>query len=442
MTRCRFPVIRRRFWNCLLLLAVSVPAAAFDLNGWTWKRPIENQGATGYVGLNITPDVFDQSQPSLNDLRILDKNGGLVPFIINWERTASREKREARSLQMINATFEAGKFSRVTLDFGESVQKSQLQVSLSGDNYRRAALIEGSTDTLAWESIAEKQWLFDVSLPDRRYKFDTLNFPVNNFRYLRLTVENMPDDPRRITIENVSAQFVVTTPGRLEPIEAKLTATHVDSFRGDSIYEFDLGYRNLPVAAVEFGVENPWFHRAYDLSGRNSTTETLSVRAESGTQQRERESPWQGIRGGVLYRIGDPEKVKESVKIGGLDAPYRYLQLRIHNGDDRALKLTTATAFLGSAQLAFDYETGEEYTLAGGNSSAGAPSFDLATAKPKLQAGVGPRVTLGAIQWLNDSQPQAPWTERNAGILWTGLIVAAGAMLFLVLKNLKQTGSQ
>ena len=58
--------------------------------------------------------------------------------------------------------------------------------------------------------MAENLWFFDVRLQGRKFTLDTLTFPRNNFRYLRLTVYNMTDDPRRITIESAKAAFYRT----------------------------------------------------------------------------------------------------------------------------------------------------------------------------------------------------------------------------------------
>lgn len=425
-----------------LIVVACVANAAFDFNGWSWRSTIETGNASGFVRLDVTPEVFDRSQPSLNDLRVLDATNNLVPFVIRWDRTPQQEKREPRPVKMLNPTYESGKFSRVTLDFGSPVEKSQVRVGLSGNNYRRAASLEGSTDSLNWEKIPDEFWLFDVSLPDKSYRFDTLNFPTNNFRYMRLTVSNMPDDPRRITIDSADASFTVQTSSTLTPLAAKLIGARQDEKTHESIFEFDLGYRNLPVAAVGFEFADPWFHRGYDLLGRNSTTESVSIRGESETRSREQETPWEGVRSGILYKIVDKDRTSESTRVTDISASYRYLQLRVQNGDNPQLKLNAGTAYLANVALVFDCRTGQAPYLIGGNPGCNAPDYDLANALPNLDAKRKPTVKLGPFEALKQVQVLEPWTERHGNLIWVALIVAAAGMIGMILKNLRQTPSE
>ena len=70
----------------LLLGTTPAPGATLDMAKWSWQRPISVQDASGFIRLSIPPEVFDQSQSGLNDLRILDNNNRLVPHVIHWGR--------------------------------------------------------------------------------------------------------------------------------------------------------------------------------------------------------------------------------------------------------------------------------------------------------------------------------------------------------------------
>jgi len=191
---------------CLTGIVTSADAA-IDLTGWRWQRSIDVQTSPGFVRLVITPEIFDESHGSLNDLRVIDESNRLVPHVIHWGRVKEIQSHEGRPDRLLNAAFVPGTYARATADFGETTEKNHIKVHLSGQNYRRRALLEGSNDSRTWEVVAEDIWLFDVSLPGQTFKVDTIQFPTNNFRYLRLTVYNMADDPRRITIETVNSTF-------------------------------------------------------------------------------------------------------------------------------------------------------------------------------------------------------------------------------------------
>jgi hypothetical protein len=424
----------------LIGMAIAATAAAepFDTKGWSWKRPLETGGAAGFVQVPVPAEVFDQSQPSLADLRVLDSRGELAQNAVFFGRTADVVRVEWKPAQLVNRAFEPAKLERATLDFGQTVLKNRVRLSLSGDNYRRRALVEASTDTLAWERVAENLFLFDISLPGKQFKVDTLEFPENNFRYLRVTVFNMPDDPRRVEI--VSAEAALErriTAKELLPVDAVLTASRIDKDLRASVFEWDLRWRNLPVAMASFEIDDPYFDRAFELLGRNETTRTVTARIEGGTENREEEAPWQPLGSGVLYRILEQDKTVESLKAEWISAPCRFLQLRVMNGDNPPLRLKGAKFQRRTASIVFDARQAESYSLIGGNPGAGMPNFDIARAVRNLDERPMAEAKLGAPVALAADAELAPWSERNAILIYGALGAAVVAMLFLILRGMK-----
>ena len=64
---------------CWLTVAATAQAG-FDSSGWYWQRSMDVQSLSGFVSLSIPPEVFDESQPSLNDLRVVDENNVLAHY--------------------------------------------------------------------------------------------------------------------------------------------------------------------------------------------------------------------------------------------------------------------------------------------------------------------------------------------------------------------------
>ncbi len=327
----------------------------------------------------------------------------------------------------------------MTVDFGERVEKNLLQVNLSGRNYRRRALLEGSDDTRNWEVIAEDLWLFDVSVEGQNFKVDTLKFPASNLRYLRLTVYNMSDDPRRITIETVRGAFqrielekeLVSVPVR------QMVPSHQED-KKESVFDLDLGFRNLPLVGLQFEVTDPYFYRGYELCGRNELREKVRRKTETGADSIERDAPWRYVQRGVLYRIQDKTKINESLKVEGIHAPYRYLRLRIFNGDNPPLQINGVSVRRRETSLMFQAQTGKRYVLIGGKLNVGKADYDLAKAVQGLDELKLPGIRLGSPTILTHKEQLPPWTERYGIILWIVLVLAVSVMVWLIAKNLKK----
>jgi hypothetical protein len=430
--------MKRLLLLVLLLGTATTASATFDHSGWGWQRPIAVGRNSGFVRLAITPEIFDQSQAELNDLRVLDSSNSLAPHVVHWGRFRELRRLEWLPARLLNETFLPEDFSRVTIDFQEMTEKNRIEVTLSGENYRRRALLEGSNDSKTWEVVAEDLWLFHVSLQGQKFKLDTLKFPANNFRYLRLTVYNMSDDPRRITIQSVKGAFYRTESKKelvLVPVESIQTSS--DKRKKQSIFELDLGFRNLPIVMIKCQFNTPYFYRGYELLGRNQAVEKVRSKTESGWKTVERKVPWKSVNRGILYRTRYRKKIGESVEIESIHAPYRYLQLRVFNGDNPPLQLGGVTVFRRDTSLVFRAKSGQPYRLIGGNSKARAAEYDLAKAVRGVDEFSLPVVHPGPSAVLAPKKEMVPWSERHSVAILLVLFFAVGVMLRFIVKNLR-----
>lgn len=317
-------------------------------------------------------------------------------------------------------------------------KKNRIKVNLSGENFRRRVILEGSNDSKTWEVVAEDLWLFHVGIQGQNFKVDTLKFPQNNFRYMRLTAYNMSDDPRRITIQSVKGAFYRTESEKeLVAVPVKSIQTSFDKKRNQSIFELDLGFRNLPVVTMECEINTPYFYRAYELRGRNQATEKVRRKTESGWKTVEQKVSWKPVHSGVLYRTRYKNKISASLQLEGLNAPYRYLQLRVYNGDNPPLQLNRVAIFRRETSLVFQARPGQNYVLIGGNSKARPADYDLAKAVRGVDEFTLPVVHPGESAMLEPKEEMIPWSERHGAVILIVLIFAVGVTLGFIIKNLR-----
>jgi hypothetical protein len=138
-------ILRTHFLPIVLLFLVvhpmSVWAQAWDNAGWQWQAPIRVPSTSGdFVRLNLNLEVVDKARSTLSDLRIVDDEGALVPHIVHRDRPEP-PKEVWQTAGLINNSYEEGESTQVTIPFGNREQRNSLRVTLSGDNYRRYALL-------------------------------------------------------------------------------------------------------------------------------------------------------------------------------------------------------------------------------------------------------------------------------------------------------------
>ena len=428
--------MKRLVLACLFFAAAATALAAFDTKEWQWKAPIQPPpSATGFVLLPLPPAVFDQSQRGMNDLRILDDQGNLAPHLI--EREASAPSVEWKKVDLLNPVYQPGLHARVTLDFGSQVKKNLIRASLSGDNYRRKALVEGSVDGQQWDRLDDNLFLFAIHVPDHSYRVDTLRLPENDFRYLRLTVFPMEDE-KEITIQSVEAALEKPAANAAADLPITSSSLRFDEKNRETILDLDLGYRNLPIEELRLSIATPYFHRPYVLEGRNAARHTIRVRTETGWNDREEEAPWNYAGGGVLYRLAGGSGTAELTSMERVEAPYRFLRVRFIEGDNPPLTLDPkkTSVLWRQPKLFFEIKAGRSYSLLWGNAKASAPSYDLASAIPDRASLAHTTVALGPPLALATEQKIVPWTERHGGLMTALFLLAALAVGAFLVRSL------
>ena len=433
------------FFTLGVFCATAGAQIPFDSSNWTWEAKIIALDApSGFVRLLLTPEVADGARPLLTDLRIVDPRGFLVPHVVSTPRKKS--VRRWTAVRLINRTFQEGEFVRATLDFGGRNLKDHIRVTLSGDNYRRFAVLEGSEDGASWSTV-DSAWLFHFRDGDLVYDARVLRFPVNDFAYLRLTAYNMEDEPGTIDMLKVETSHRVAPEGP-GPVPLDIRVIRVepeDEDKNVTILDIDTGFRHLPLSALSVDPTTPYFYRRYELLGRDALTEPYDRRTESGPEPMVRDVPWSTLRCGVFYRIERDESVDEELTINEVGRSFRYLRLRIVNGDDAPLDIALQDIEVTRdtlSTLLFDYRPGERYRLYWGNPKATAARYDLGRSVEGIDSPAPPKVEIGAITRLIEDTGPESFLERYTWLLWAVLGLVVVIMSAIIVRNLRSLSSE
>lgn len=427
---------------CACALApVLGDASGSDFTDWTWKRSINLHGATGFVKIPISSEIFNDSQIYLQDLRVINDTNDPVPHLLQWDDSGKRLRTEWKSAKLLNSSRIDKKYSRVVADFGRTEEKNAVQVDTSGANFRRRVELEGSNDSVRWEKLTGVFLLFDVAVQGRQQRLDVLTLPLNNFRFLRITVYNMPDESEPITIQAVKcASRKVTAENDLIALSTKSLSITQDNDRKETLVRIDLGFKNLPINRIRIQADDPFFYRGFSISAGNDPNtsgkdrkETFRTKAEPQTE------PIRYLCSGVFYRIRDKEDSRESLVLEDIYIPYRYVELRIYNGDNPPLNITSVGLWRGAVDLIFEARAGRSYSLLGGNQAARAPDYDLSSSIRDLNKGNLPAVRTGPS--TKGAEKKTPWTERHGTLILALLIVLAGGVGFFIFRSMRNLPS-
>ncbi len=448
----RMPMLRLMALAALALLAASVAAAwagEDDENLARWpsvaavRLGTEAPPARGLAEFALTPEAISKAQPGQGDLRLTDGAGLIVPYITRVDRGSSTPGLVLEPARMYNPVYVPGKSSSVTVDFGAAKARTEIDVFTPGQNFRRRVMVEAGSDGQSWQVLRKGDWLFNVYDENGRYQYakTRVALPDNDFRYLRVTVFQAPDDPKDLPIEKVQSRFDKSTPPELAEVRIdpnSLTVAENPKLKATEI-EVDLVFEKLPLHEVVLSAGDEPFLRRVEVLGRNHKTIIIEQPVENAPpRKQEVEEPWRSLGGGVIHRFdmlttSRPEPAGEHDLSANLSVPLsggcRYLKLRIYNGDDAPLKRGSPILKVHRRRqyVAFQAKGAGPYKLYLGNADAAAPQYDLAHFADRLRAEGVTKATLDAVAPNPSYAPPVktiPWSEQHKGIIW-------GAMLFL-----------
>jgi len=417
-----------------------------DLSEWTHVADVELAAPPadkGLVELSLSPDAFDVSRTDLADLRLATDTGQTLPYVLRVSRGEPGQSVSYRPARMFNPTFIPGKQSTVTVDFGSRAKRTSVFIDTPGSNFRRRAMIEARQDGESWQVLRKTAWLFQITFEHGSHRKNQVVLSDNDFRYLRVTVFNSPDDPEQVIIRNVSARYVTSTPPGTLPVAINsATVTENPKLKVTDI-QVDLGYANLPLYDVAMSFETANFLRRVEILGRNVKWRTVSQPVESyAPRMRKLEQPWARLTGGTVHRFGsgNDQDFGSPLRLPA-SARYRYLLIRIHNGDDAPLKFTGVKVRRLQHYLAFQPQPAGPYRLYMGNPQAQRPKYDLVHFVENLRAKGVTHAALGQVgpNPLCEAEIEVvPWSERNKWLLWTALVAVLAALGILALRQARR----
>lgn len=409
-----------------LALLAAGPAATTYERGIDFSRP-------GKVVVVLDRETYERARPDLGDLRVVDDTGTAIPYLI--DRVGPEPEPVFREPLVRDRTFVRGRSASVTLDLREPVLKSELVLSLPGDNFRRRVKVEGRTKhEREWATITDDAYVFAVPAPAAA-RYETVQLPQNNQQFLKITVFNGPDDPPRLEILDAWIRPQERRKPREYPFAPRLTRAE-DPVGRETQLVLDLGARYQPFRAVVLDVADAGFFRG-------ATVEQRREPAAAGASEGAVPISWAPLLGQAsLYRFPDGGRTRECLRLEAAGRA-RVLRVRIRNRDDRPLEIRGVTVMVPQERLVFEAVAPHRYRLTYGDPRLEAPVYDVE------------RTVGDAALWIAqavDGRWQAPiarprdapalaWTERHPEVLWAGLVAAVGLLAGVTWKALRNAPS-
>lgn len=289
--------MRRLLAAAVLALFAAAPASALDVSSFRWVRTVEAERGLA----RFEPDgfMYEHAAAGFGDLRILDAKGRQVP----WRLSSVRGDERLQAARILNAGTQGGA-AVALLDFGpERVVRERIELDVPVRPFVGRAEVAGSHDRRTFTRLSSTA-IYDVRGATRAVSTAVV-FPQSDFRYYRIRATGVRE------IVGATAEGVEGGVALLP----RLANIDVRNQERRTVVDADLHHRGVWVHEIRFASSTTAFDRPVEVSGSMDGRSYFVA------------------GGGRLYRFGGAGETTVP-----LDSRYRYLRIRIANGDDEPLR--------------------------------------------------------------------------------------------------------
>lgn len=347
----------------LPVLLVGADAAA----SFRYTSPI--QAPPGWVVIELPDEVLDACRPGLPDLRVIDRSGAELPFVIDAPSLETPRRLPARDVESV-----AGSHTSALFDRGENPGwADRIELEIAGGSLLKPVTIEASEDRNNWAQIARGS----VFRAGAASSF-SLHFAPNDRRWWRVRL-----DDRNSAAVRLEAVTLREPSRRAAPRELALELRR-DPGEGQeaTTWMATLPAANLSASAVRIEAGDAAYHR------RVRVYERVLIRDEVDRVL---------IGEGSILRS---RQVEDSIRVRPPSS--RVIEIEVERSAGAELQVKGARVVIEPRRLVFHAGPDTSPQLAYGSPAAQQPGYDLASAlrhglPGELQKGtVGPRTDTGA----------------------------------------------
>lgn len=182
---------------CQLLVVLLLHASFAEGQSFNYKWKLDSVKQSGFHSIQISPELSRFLRADFNDLRIVDESNRNVPHIMrasgmNWVELLFKE------FPVLSNTVTDSFQSVLTISNPTSQPVTELKIFLRNSSVSRPASLSGSNDNKTWYIIDDQLQLNRSFETIKDQNIQELSFPVSNYKYFKLVVDNLDNDPLNI----------------------------------------------------------------------------------------------------------------------------------------------------------------------------------------------------------------------------------------------------
>lgn len=445
------------------IIAFSCMCAAIGLTSATHGQDVEEKRFAREVRVEVEQEelvaapldgaVYQASGSSLAGIRIWDRNGAAVPYLLQRvQAMRSRTKRRTWTASKPNVKPLEGGGLEITLQLDDDDPPvDAMRVVSPLRNFEQRIRVFTSSDGRQWKPLGGESVLFDYS-QYMDVRNEEVKLPKTEHRRFRIVVDALTSElqsrlmqlTRRLRggeeTDREEKVVIERRPFRIERIE----------FMGEVVKEQVVGDKQQMYEVGDVRIEEDADNQQTLVYVDTPLTPLTSFQLETDTrnfsrrvtvavkEQRGKETQWRSLSTAVLSRLDFKDLRREQLEISFPETRTSSYRLAIDNHDSPPLSIQGVRSLGNVYHVVFLAAPDKQYQLVYGSvGEAEAPTYDTAAIRAAMKAGFTPaEAALGEPGEIEGQIAQADpsWLAwlRDARILAV-LLVALVIVLALAL---------
>lgn len=402
----------------MLIGSLALQAQDFD-----YEIDFETVATTGYYKIGLTPEVLGKSNLNLSDLRVYNSVGVEQPFLVDQESKNATYAtfKEYEIVDRVNRTSDSSSFMVFVKKRNEPINK--LSFIVQNTSVSKQAVLSGSNDQNNWYVISSDNTLSGMHSSKGTTTIKNLNFPLSDYRYFKLEVENNVKEP--INILKIGYHDWINTSGLSSAFDFRI------DYQQDTA---KTSYIRLSLAGTKY-LER----LSFEVEGTDFYSRRARLFTETVEENRKNEKVLVKKRIGSIVLKSTSNNVFE---IAPLSVSELFIQ--IDNKDDQPLKLSKVRGAYLNKYLIAKLEAGESYRMKFGNESIKSPNYDLAYFRNQIPEEIS-TISLKQMKNLSVLENQEIGEQslfENVYLIWSVIGVVGLLLGWMSVKMIKELGEK
>ncbi|MFB9865449.1 hypothetical protein [Rufibacter immobilis] len=383
---------------------------------FAWQAPLAPVAQEGYYQVLLPPQVIGRLQPHQEDLRLLDQKGQAVPYLLRSEAPV-QNRTLFKPYQILRYARTPGGVSELLVHNPQKRTMNNISLLIGNAEVRKQVSLSGSDDQQNWYVLKEQDLLYAIRNTQQTAEVKLLDFPLSNYRYLRLQLNDSASAPLNILQAGYYDTYSQVGKYTRIPVQA---FSRIDSAK-TTFLRLRFGQPVYPEQLVFYISAPQLYHRPGKV--------VLGNRKVYERRRRKRRAHSEEISMPLLLHSNAPAV---------LDLPrhqVKELEVQIENSDNQPLRIDSVQVLQLNRYLIATLKPHQTYTLRFGDETLAAPAYDLQFFQDSIPQHL-PLVEVKALQALKNEK-KAP-RRSSTLLIWAAIALLAVGLGYMTVKLLRE----